>query len=683
MTKLLIALILSLGFSVFVAAEEPLVITATRISEDAAKVPAAVTVISGAELRDRGVSDLRGALALAGGVDIVPGGDGGPASSVPEFYGLKEFDAYLLVVDGVPWGGAFTPAPASVSFSDVERIEVIRGAAPVMYGATSFVGVISVIHKASAKVERSLRAGMSSYGSKALDASVPLPSVGGLQSVLSVDVERQGFRDPRTSFFRDRLDWRGEAATAWGKLKLAAAGVFLRQKPASPFLREGLVLSSKTPLDANYNPLDAYLDEDRLSVSAGLERESGAATWSSLLAYSHSSQRVLRGFLDDITVVPDAAGFRQDLGLTDLYLDTHVQWLPAGDWKVVGGLDHLHGKGSGRGGAFNYFVDLAGAAPPGGGSLASTTDATISDQRDFSGLYGFTEWEPVSRLVVEGGLRLNRIEEARRKSSRALGSGVLTSESDRTSYFHGSGAAGVTWKAWERGGHRINVFGAYSNSFKPAAPDFGLSSQPGVLAPETAESYTGGLKTRWFDRLDVDASVFHMDFRNVLIAATVGGLPVKQNGGKTRFQGFEAELSAGVCEDLRWQGAYSYHDARFGDFVQVFGATPTQLQGKRMETSARHMASSGLTYAPAQGVLAAISGSYVGDRFLDKRNRALASPYATWSAGLGYRAKSWQVRLDGVNLNDQRPPTAESELGDAQYYLLPARRIGLSTSWMF
>jgi outer membrane receptor for ferrienterochelin and colicin len=72
-------------------------------------VPASVTVISGVDLRARGVNDLAGALSLAGGVSIAPGGDGGPASSVPELMGLREFDAYLLVVDGVPWSGAFNP----------------------------------------------------------------------------------------------------------------------------------------------------------------------------------------------------------------------------------------------------------------------------------------------------------------------------------------------------------------------------------------------------------------------------------------------------------------------------------------------------------------------------------------------------------------------------------------------
>lgn len=107
-------------------------VVATRIPELPEQVPLALEVITGEELRDRGVTDLKGALALAAVVEIAPGGDGGPASAVPEFWGLKEFDAFLLVVDDVHWGGAFNPAVAALSLTDVERIEILRGPAPAM-----------------------------------------------------------------------------------------------------------------------------------------------------------------------------------------------------------------------------------------------------------------------------------------------------------------------------------------------------------------------------------------------------------------------------------------------------------------------------------------------------------------------------------------------------------------------
>ena len=133
---------------------ETIQVTATRTPEDVETVPASVTVISGDDIAARGARDLPSALALAAGVAVAPGGENGPASSVPEIWGLREFDAFLLVVDGIPWGGAFNPAIATLSLRDVERIEILRGPAPVTYGATSFVGVIHVVHTAAAQTAR-------------------------------------------------------------------------------------------------------------------------------------------------------------------------------------------------------------------------------------------------------------------------------------------------------------------------------------------------------------------------------------------------------------------------------------------------------------------------------------------------------------------------------------------------
>src|SRR5206468_5541471 len=92
------------------AAEEPILVTATRAPEPEITTPVADTIITGEEARERGATDLRSALAPAAGVEVLPGSDTGPGGSVVALQGLTEMDAYLLVVDGVPYGGAFNPA---------------------------------------------------------------------------------------------------------------------------------------------------------------------------------------------------------------------------------------------------------------------------------------------------------------------------------------------------------------------------------------------------------------------------------------------------------------------------------------------------------------------------------------------------------------------------------------------
>ena len=166
-------------------------------------------------------------------------------------------------------------------------------------------------------------------------------------------------------------------------------------------------------------------------------------------------------------------------------------------------------------------------------------------------------------------------------------------------------------------------------------------------------------------------------------STVVAGLPSLQNTGSTRFQGFKVAADARGPRDVSGRISYSFHDGTFVDFVQAFGDTNTQLAGKRFEMSARHLFSAGVIVAPNSGVVGDLIVKYAGDRYLNKRNTALADGFATVDVGVGYRFDRYEVRLDGRNLGDARDPISESELGDAQYYRMPARRIDVTFGLRF
>lgn len=662
-------------------------VTATRFPEDPAKVPASINVFSAKELADRGATDLRSALAMAAGVFIAPGGDGGPASSVPEFWGLKEFDAFLLVVDGVPWGGAFNPALSTLSLEGVERIEVQRGAAPVLYGATSFVGVIHIIRSLPVDAQGSARLTLGNHGSFGAGASLRLPSWSGVDSSLIVDHDQQGFEDARTEFKRSHLLWRNRLQALDGVLRFDLEGAAVDQQPASPFPRVGKVLTDQVPLDANHNPAGAFLNDRRFTFTAGYDRTLGDATlWTSTLSMARARQDVFRGFLTDVsTTAPNAHGFRERIDLTDVYFDTHLTWPQNTGFKVVAGVDHLHGQGMGRGGDFDYFVNLDGSNPPRATTLPSQADIRIDDRRDFSGVYAFAQWQVAPRLVVEAGLRLTRAEETRRTATLDIVSGTVDGGSDTRATTRLSGSAGATWTAWQVGEDRVNLFTGVRSTFKPGAIDFGLDSGAQILQPETATSYDLGVKAELMGRrLALEVSTFFMDFQNLVVPQNVNGSPVLTNSGNSRFQGVEGSATFRINGDLAARAAYSYHDSQFRDYRKDFGdGTLTQLAGKRLEMSPYHLGGLGLAYAPAKGLTATAEMSYVGAVFLNQRNTAPSGGYALYAASLGWRERTWDLRLSGQNLMDRRRPVAESELGDAQYYLLPGRQVTLSTRHRF
>lgn len=665
-------------------------VVATKLPESPHEVPASIEVFTGDQLHDLGATTLRDAMSLASGVEIAPGSDGGPASAVPEFWGLREFDAFLLVVDGVPWGGAFNPSLTSLSLRDVERVEVLRGAAPVTYGATSFVGVIYVVHKPGTENRSYASANLGTLSSGGVSADLAMPSHGDWKSRLSADFGREGYKDPRTSYSRGHALWRTSKTEADRNMYFSADLNILRQHPASPTSREGTALSANTPLDANYNPASAFMNENRVALNWGTERPFMQDTILSVTAsYTHTSRDQFRGFLQTVDNVPDnAMGLREKIGINDIYADAHLTFPEHRNLQLVAGADFLHGKGSATGATFDYTVPLGGV-PATTVTEPTTLDLRSEDRREFLGGYAVGEWKPRERLTVSAGLRLNITFEEGGEGESA--SAPADQKDQGVTHVRPGLSVGAIYGLWEQGVNHVRVFGDYRNTFKPAAFDFGLGEGEGegetgdrILEPETAQSFEGGVKVRALDaRVDLEASVFRMDFNNLVVASIVGGLPALTNAGKTRFQGFELSADYRMPRAVTGRLTYSFHDGTFVDYVQEFDGVNQQLAGNRFEMSARHLLSASLIVSPSIGYFGSFVLKYTGNRYLDKRNRALAPAFVTIDLGAGYRFEKYEIRIDARNISDRRDPLSESELGDAQYYRMTPRQIRITLGVRF
>jgi iron complex outermembrane receptor protein len=697
---------------------ETVQVTATRVPEDVEPVPASVTVITGEEIRARGATDLATALSTVAGLAVAPGGDAGSASSIPEIWGLREFDAFLLVVDGVPWGGAFNPALSTLDLTDVDRIEVLRGSAPVMYGATSFVGVIQVIHRQPGQPGGSVSAWGGSYGSGGGAASAPLPAIGSYRQSLIVNGERQGFSQDRTGWGRGHLLYRGSLATSTGgTFHVDFDDAIVDQKPFSPTPLVNGVLTPLVPIDSNQNPLHDKVDVNRQQLNLGYDQKLGSGTWSTLVSGTHTDQTVARGFLENVTGAnPDDHGIRQHLHLDDLYFDTHFAIDLNRTLRLITGIDELYGKARNASSDWDYFQNVDGTNPPDINTFSPFGATDLHDTRSFSGLYAQGEWTPTPRWRLQLGARLNHTHEslvatsvsfpapaspngaAGASPAAAEGSspaapasaapgGLLVAHpkdvsvgpgSATRTITRGSGAAGLSYLAWQGAGGAIWAYGDYRNTFKPAALDFGPDVNGVILKPETSQSFEVGFKGRHLaGHFDWEVSLFQMDFNNLVVGQVDAfGNPELVNAGKERFKGVEVEADYLLAGNVRLEGVYSYHDAKYTDYLALNNdGVLEQLAGNRLPLSAHDLGAVGFIYRPASGFTAWATINYTGSRFLDRENTALASSYATWAAGVGYLYDAWEVRLDGWNLNDSRQPIAASEFGPSQYYRMNGRSL--------
>lgn len=663
-------------------AAESVEVTATRTPESLEQVPATISIVSGQELRDRGATDLASALALVPGVEAPSGGDAGPASAVPSLLGLHEFDAFLLVVDGVPWGGAFNPAIPTLDLDDVQRIEVLKGSAPVTFGATSFVGVIQVIHYPAGQSAERVQLWTGSHGETRGTLSAALPSIGGWSQSLTLEGESRGFSVDREQVSDGRLLYRGGGALGGGTVRLDLDLDYVRSTPPSPVIRVGAALTTLTPIDANYNPSDAAVDQDEYHGVLGYSHPTPIGRWDSTASWAFSEIADIRGFLrpdlaDDGSQNADSQ--RQARRTQDGYADSHLDADLGGHVRMLYGADVLYGLGKQASINGAYYAPLSGVGPlPSTQSLHVDEVNALSDQRVFLGQYAQATWTPIPALELLGGARLNETSE-RQDSTHVDGFDAANDLAGASSKHvtRGTYMAGASYRIWSRGPDEAVAYVDYRDSFKPAAIDFGPDYTPDVLDPETAQNYEGGVRGKLFGGvLRYDASAFQVDFHNLVVATTdADGNPILQNAGGQRLRGAELELVAGLSHALSIVLDGSYHDARFTRYLATEGGANVDASGNQLPLSPHWLGSVGLLYTPTRGLHGTATLNYVGRRYLDLANGAPIGGYETVAATFGYRFGRYDLRVVGDNLSDQRPPVTASEFGDQSYYLLNGRTV--------
>jgi vitamin B12 transporter len=120
-----------------------MVISATKTPTSRSTLTQAVTVLTGEELRARGITRVTDALRSVPGASLVQ--NGAPGSVATLFLRGGESRYVKVLIDGVAVnspGGFFDFS--HLTTDNIERIEIVRGPASVAYGADAVSGVIQI-----------------------------------------------------------------------------------------------------------------------------------------------------------------------------------------------------------------------------------------------------------------------------------------------------------------------------------------------------------------------------------------------------------------------------------------------------------------------------------------------------------------------------------------------------------
>ncbi|HGY5247179.1 TPA: TonB-dependent receptor [Aeromonas salmonicida subsp. pectinolytica] len=190
---------------------------------------------------------------------------------------------------------------------------------------------------------------------------------------------------------------------------------------------------------------------------------------------------------------------------------------------------------------------------------------------------------------------------------------------------------------------------SYSKTFTPVGGEL-IGITPGdknnSLDPQNTRLYEGGVKSDWLDgRLATTLSLYRLEMYNKRSKDPLDPTKVTLTGLQ-RTDGIELSARAQLTDELYLRGGIAIQDAE-----QV--KADADLQGKRPMNVSRQNGQLFAGYESGQqGWFGETGVTAVGDRFADNANTTTLPGYARFDARAGYRWQQWEAQLSAENLTD-------------------------------
>jgi vitamin B12 transporter len=582
------------------------VISATKTPLPVTHLTSAVEVIKEEELTRRRVKTVADALRLAQGLTVFSSGGPGTQTSVRIRGGNA--DQVLVLIDGAimnsPTLGSFDFA--NLTTDNIERIEILRGAQSMLWGADAMGGVINITTKkgigapsASSFFEygsfSSIREGGQVSGQKGpidFSAAISRWDYTGFSAVnyRRGASERDGFHN-----------WQG--STRLG-IRLPYEG---RLDLNFRFLQ------GRTDFDGGFGPgfdvLGAYSNSQQYVYSASYQQPL-TAWWNQVLTVSRQNE-ILHSF---------PGTFQRDLSTGVVSNPFDPLFNPDSKFNTVSNRIELQhnvqiGKPLLLTAGYQYREQQ-------GENLNLSTGGTTISNHIISSHAGFAQaqlnlWD---RVFGTAGVRQDEYNVF----------GSATTYRTTAGYLH-----------QETG---TKVRGSYATGFRAPTinqlffPDFGNTN----LKPEKSQSMDVGVDQYLLNnRLTLSAGYFWNRFRDMIVAQQSAALCgtqfgfanfCAQNLGLVNTKGWEASVKYAVVRDMPWIKSLDVQ----AQYTNTLTRNLEQQPGNRAPRIPVDQWSMIISYQPIDPLRVNLEGRYVGSRFNDINNLQPMRAFDVWNLSATY-----------------------------------------------
>jgi catecholate siderophore receptor len=637
--------------------------TATRTNTPLRDVPQSVSAVTEEELEERNVRSLNEALETVPGVSATMGEGRRDQVNIRGFSAL--YDQYL--------DGFRDDTPYYRDLASIERVEVLRGPASVLYGRGSGGGLVNRISKRPR------------FGGDVGEISLAVGSYDALRATFDIGMS------PSESFawrfnaaaedadsFRDHAHLERQLvapAMAWrlGGGTLVAQAELLRDRRVPDRGIPGVDgRPAKVDISTYYgDPLRDHLDNDssearltwhspvgerwELRASVVGHRVEGDYYNTYANSVSADGTQVLRGQYNAVTTTRDGFGQFEVLGNVGGGVVQHTL------------LFGLEGGAQQRDTQLWRGTAAAVSLVDPDLSVGSDPSDTLSTDRAFTGdsvgVYLQDQLAIGNHWKALVGGRWDRFGQELRDD---LG-GSRLSRTDTTF----SPRAGVVWQP----DTTHSFYAAWSKSFQTSGDGFSLAANTEDLSPEQSRLKEIGWKGDWNSgALTASVALFEQTRDGLRTSDPADSTRLIQVG-EQRSRGVELEVGGRIGERLDVRFGYTRLEAEILHSNDSQNGVP--LEGNRPSNIPAQNASLWGTYALGHGFDVGVGVFAVGDRYSANDNLVRLPGYVRTDAMLRWRGGAHELALNVRNLGD----IAWYESAHTTHQIMPGTPRSVTLTW--
>ncbi|NTZ98615.1 TonB-dependent receptor [Pseudomonas koreensis] len=643
----------------------------SRLNLTALETPASVESLSGEQVRARGDSSVQDAVSRSTGISRTgTPGDGGTSLQARGFTGQS---SVMQLYDGNRMYTGMGTVTFPVDTWSVQRVDVLRGPASVLYGEGATGAVVNVIAKKpfEGDIENHLRLGYGSYDRQ----QQAFDSGGSLSDTLSYRLNLNRLRsngwidrgDSSSDFISAALRWQ-----ASDDLAFTLAHDYGDQRPQNDFgtpLINGQLKDSLR--NKNYNVRDDqqhYNDQwtrlttdwqinDAVSASNELYYLKARRRWQNAENYNFdtATQQLSRSGYFGIGHQQEQVGDRQTF--------TFKHSLFGLDSQTVTGVDYNRIRFQlNSNSPFNDVLpngqplDLYHPQPGYFESANPYRDQFDSTTKQMS-VFGENRTQLSERWSLVTGVRRDYVQVDRNNL-------VDDSQSDKT----------LTGNNWKAGlvfalTPETSFYAQVATSTDGIGGLISLSPSQQQYDLSTARQTEVGMKQLFWDQRGEFTLAAYRIVKKKLLTDDPGNPTLKQQVGQQSSNGLEASLDLQLPHAWQLQANAAIVKAKYDDFSEVVNGQTLSYNGNRPVDVPRQTANLWLNKNLSDDLKAGAGVRYVDARYADMANRNELPSYTVVDATLSWQAlRNTTLGLQLNNLFDRR--YAQSQYNDGQQWIL-------------